>query len=83
MDYKEIAGIDLHIHSTASDGTLTPSEILEMARQLKLGAVAITDHDTIAGVKEALQTGIPASLQFATGVEISAAPIPPFDTVSS
>jgi ribonuclease III len=54
-----------------------------MARQLKLGAVSITDHDTISGVKEALQAGIPASIQFATGVEISTAPIPPFDTVSS
>ncbi len=83
MDYKEQVGIDLHIHSTASDGTLTPSEILEMARQLKLGAIAITDHDTISGTKEALQIGIPPSIQFVSGVEISTAPIPPFDADGS
>jgi ribonuclease III len=83
LDYKEPAGIDLHIHSTASDGTLSPSEILEMARQLKLSAVSITDHDTISGAKEALLTGIPSSIQFVTGVEISAAPIVPFDAGGS
>jgi ribonuclease III len=83
LDYKENVGIDLHIHSTASDGTLTPTEILHMAQQLKLGAIAITDHDTISGTKEALQAEIPASIHFVTGVEISAAPIPPFDTAGS
>jgi ribonuclease III len=83
LDYKENAGIDLHIHSTASDGTLTPLEILERAQQLNLRAVAITDHDTIAGTKEALESGIPPSTQFVTGVEISASPIPPYDAVSS
>ncbi|MBL0700686.1 MAG: PHP domain-containing protein [Desulfosarcina sp.] len=64
--------IDLHIHSTASDGTLTPVEILAMARSLKLAAIAITDHDTIDGAKELLANGIPSDIQFLTGVEISA-----------
>ena len=53
--------IDLHIHSTASDGTLSPPEILNLAQSLDLGAIAITDHDTIEGSKEALRIGIPAS----------------------
>jgi predicted metal-dependent phosphoesterase TrpH len=69
--------IDLHIHTTASDGTFTPEQVVSHARQLKLKAIAITDHDTVAGSKEALSSGIPPSLGFSTGVEISATP-PPF-----
>lgn len=69
-------GIDLHIHSTASDGTLSPAEILKLAQKLKLKAIAITDHDTIDGSKEALQIGIPPSINFLTGVEISASSPP-------
>ncbi len=66
-------GIDLHVHSTASDGTLTPTEILALAVRLGLKAVAITDHDTLAGSIEARAGGIPSSLDFITGIEISAA----------
>jgi len=66
-------GIDLHVHSTASDGTLTPSQILALAVQLGLQAVAITDHDTLSGSINALAEGIPSSLNFLTGIEISAA----------
>ena len=73
MDYKNRLGIDLHIHSTASDGSLTPAEIIDHAQKLNLAAIAITDHDSIYGSKEALQAGIPPSLKFLTGVEISAA----------
>jgi predicted metal-dependent phosphoesterase TrpH len=69
--------IDLHIHTTASDGTFTPQEILSRAQRLKLKAIAITDHDTVTGSKDALRCGIPPSLKFLTGVEISATP-PPF-----
>ncbi len=64
--------IDLHIHSTASDGTLTPGEILQRAKRLGLGAIAITDHDGLDGCREALRLGIPEGLGFLTGVEISA-----------
>ncbi|WP_319406505.1 PHP domain-containing protein [uncultured Desulfosarcina sp.] len=66
------AGIDLHVHSTASDGTLAPPEILEMAVGLGLKAVSITDHDTLAGSAAALAFGIPKCLEFLTGIEISA-----------
>lgn len=66
------SGIDLHIHSTASDGTLTPSEILAMAVRLGLKAIAITDHDTLSGSATAVAGGIPSALQFLTGIEISA-----------
>jgi len=74
LDCSKHVRIDLHIHSTASDGTLSPSEILSMAKSLNLGAIAITDHDTIEGSKAALRIGIPPSLKFLTGVEISASP---------
>ncbi len=69
-------GIDLHIHSTASDGTLSPAEIFKLAQKLELRAIAITDHDTIDGSKEAIQAGIPPSVEFLTGVEISASAPP-------
>lgn len=66
--------IDLHIHSTASDGTLTPLEILASARRLGLAAIAITDHDTLAGSRELLQNSPGAGIEAVSGVEISAAP---------
>jgi predicted metal-dependent phosphoesterase TrpH len=77
LDYSNHLGIDLHIHSTASDGSLAPSEIIHQAQKLNLAAIAITDHDSLEGSKEVTQAGIPSSLKFLTGVEISAA-YPPF-----
>jgi predicted metal-dependent phosphoesterase TrpH len=77
LDCNHHLGIDLHIHSTASDGSFTPAEILDHAQKLNLAAIAITDHDAIDGSREALRIGIPPSLNFLTGVEISAAH-PPF-----
>ncbi|MEE4114350.1 MAG: PHP domain-containing protein [Desulfobacteraceae bacterium] len=77
------AGIDLHVHSTASDGTLTPPEILEMAVQLGLGAVSITDHDTVSGSAAAIANGIPGTLEFITGIEISAAAPDGYPSASS
>ncbi|MFO7688212.1 MAG: PHP domain-containing protein [Desulfobacterales bacterium] len=74
MDYREQRKIDLHIHSTASDGTLTPAQIIDLAQAQHLSAIAITDHDTIDGAREALQIGLPPRLHFLTGIELSAAP---------
>jgi predicted metal-dependent phosphoesterase TrpH len=65
--------IDLHIHSTASDGSLTPTEIIAKARQQRLAAIAITDHDTVAGVAAVMARALPSDLQFISGVEISTA----------
>jgi 3',5'-nucleoside bisphosphate phosphatase len=70
------SGIDLHIHTTASDGTLSPAEVLREARRENLAAIAITDHDTLAGVRDALAAGIPDGMEFLSGVEISAAAPP-------
>jgi len=66
--------IDLHIHSTASDGTLSPSQIMDMAENLKLKAISITDHDSIEGSKEAFNLDRPAFPELLTGVEISVDP---------
>ncbi len=66
--------IDLHIHSDASDGAYSPIQILEMACEARLEAIAITDHDTVDGVHRALACGIPEKIRFLTGIEISAAP---------
>jgi 3',5'-nucleoside bisphosphate phosphatase len=71
LDFKQSGRIDLHIHSTASDGTHTPQEILAMADQLGLKAIAITDHDTLDGCRQAFKGDIPPSLGFITGIEIS------------
>jgi predicted metal-dependent phosphoesterase TrpH len=71
LDFKQSGGIDLHVHSTASDGTHTPQELLEMAARAGLQAIAITDHDTLNGSRQAFNGDIPASLAFLTGVEIS------------
>ncbi|ACL04434.1 Ribonuclease III [Desulfatibacillum aliphaticivorans] len=75
--------IDLHIHSTASDGTLTPQEILAAAKDLELRAIAITDHDTVDGTLNALESGIPEGLEFVPGVEISADIPSPFPSGGS
>ena len=47
--------VDLHCHSTASDGTLAPREVIQLAKQSNLSALALTDHDTVAGCAEAAE----------------------------
>jgi len=74
LEFKEPV-IDLHIHSSASDGTYSPEEIVEQAQEQGLKAIAISDHDTIDGVCQAMDAGIPPSLEFMTGIEISADPL--------
>ena len=63
--------IDLHVHTTASDGTLTPSEAVCHAKELGLRAMAVTDHDTFEGVHEALDTGARIGMEVIPGIEIS------------
>ncbi|MBN1953940.1 MAG: PHP domain-containing protein [Anaerolineae bacterium] len=62
---------DLHTHSTASDGEYAPSELVRAARDLGLQALALTDHDTIVGLDEALGTGQRIGLRVIPGVEVS------------
>jgi predicted metal-dependent phosphoesterase TrpH len=67
------ARIDLHLHSTASDGSETPTTLVERAREIGLSAIAITDHDTIGGVREGLLAGEKAGIEVVPGVEIGIA----------
>ncbi len=64
-------GIDLHAHTTASDGSLTPTELVEKAAGLGLAALAVTDHDTVAGLDEALGAASDVGLDIVPGVELS------------
>jgi len=63
---------DLHAHTTASDGDLNPTELVSLAVECHLGALAITDHDTLKGVQEAIQAGVALGLKVIAGIEISA-----------
>ena len=63
--------IDLHVHSTYSDGTLTPNELVTRAKQFGLSSIALTDHDTIEGVEEAVNAGLENDLEIIPGVELS------------
>lgn len=62
--------IDLHTHSTASDGSMTPAELVRHAFEKGLGAVALTDHDTVNGVEQALEEGEKLGIEVIPGVEI-------------
>jgi len=64
-------GIDLHTHSTASDGTFSPKRLVKLAKETGLVALALTDHDTIDGLAEAEEEAQAQSLAFVPGVEIS------------
>lgn len=64
--------VDLHCHSTASDGTLRPADVARLAKDSGLTAFAITDHDTVAGIGEAASAAGSLGLDFIAGIEISA-----------
>ena len=63
--------IDLHTHSTVSDGTLSPSELVRFAHRCGITALSLTDHDTAAGNFEAAETARQIGMEFIPGIEIS------------
>jgi 3',5'-nucleoside bisphosphate phosphatase len=65
------AFVDLHTHSTASDGTLPPEQVIEAAERCGLAALALTDHDTIDGVARAREAGERAGIRVIAGTELS------------
>jgi len=65
--------IDLHIHTSASDSLLTPTEVVEIAKKCGLSAISITDHDTISGFPEAKKKADELEIEIISGVELSVA----------
>jgi hypothetical protein len=63
--------IDLHAHTTFSDGSLSPTQLVELAARIGLSALAITDHDTVDGLPEALAAGERLGVEIVPGVEIN------------
>lgn len=68
----EAGRVDLHLHSTASDGTLPPADVVRYAAEAGLTGVALTDHDTTAGVDEAERAAAELGLRFMPAAELSA-----------
>src|SRR5688500_4080828 len=64
--------VDLHLHTTWSDGRWAPRQVVEEAAQLGLAAIAITDHDVIGGLAEAEQVAREHGIAFLPGVELTA-----------
>jgi len=66
-----MARIDLHTHTTASDGSLSPSELVQLAKQQGVSALAVTDHDSVEGLPEAMAAGERLGITIIPGIEIS------------
>ncbi|GJH42507.1 RNase RNM [Pasteurella canis] len=62
---------DLHCHSTASDGVLSPTDVVNRAAQKGVNVLALTDHDTVSGISEAKKAACQQGITFINGVEIS------------
>jgi predicted metal-dependent phosphoesterase TrpH len=63
---------DLHMHSTCSDGKYSPSELVHRAKNYGISCIAITDHDTMEGVDEAIETGLALGVEVIPAVEVTA-----------
>jgi predicted metal-dependent phosphoesterase TrpH len=64
--------VDLHMHSTASDGSRAPADVVRAAKKANLAAIALTDHDSVAGLAEAEAAGTELGVRVVKGVELSA-----------
>ncbi len=64
--------VDLHLHSTCSDGSFTPAEVVHHAADLGLRVIGLTDHDSVAGVPEAIQVAQGFGIEVVPGCEFSA-----------
>ncbi len=65
--------VDFHTHSTCSDGTLTPTELVHHAKENNISVFALTDHDSVDGIKEATKAAEHYGIEFVAGIEFSAA----------
>lgn len=64
-------GVDFHIHSNASDGMLQPKEVVKLAKENKIVALSLTDHDTVAGIKDAKDEANKSDILLVNGIEVS------------
>lgn len=64
--------VDLHMHSTASDGSRSPADVVRAAKRASLAAIALTDHDSVAGISEAHAAGAELGVRVVSGIELSA-----------
>jgi len=64
--------VDLHVHSTASDGTRAPEDVVREAKRVGLSAIALTDHDTLDGIAPAAAAGAALGVRVVPGIELSA-----------
>lgn len=64
--------VDFHVHSYVSDGTVSPTEVVKLAAEAGMVAMALTDHDTVDGVEEALKAGKEYGIKVVPGIELSA-----------
>ncbi len=71
MNKSKQRRVDLHVHSTASDGIYTPGELLSIAERAGLAAIGLTDHDTVKGLPEAFEAAGEKEIELVPGVEIS------------
>ncbi len=62
---------DFHLHTTASDGSMTPTQVVDWAKKTGLDVIAITDHDSVSGVDEAIKRGKEVGVKVIVGIEIS------------
>src|SRR5690625_8028584 len=69
---SDLDNADQHIHTTASDGLLTPTEVVREAAIAGVRCLAVTDHDTVAGLGEASREARLVGLEFMPGIEVSA-----------
>ncbi len=63
---------DLHMHTSFSDGIYTPEEVIRKAKKRGLAAISITDHDSVNGIDEAIETGLSSDIEIIPGIELSA-----------
>lgn len=71
MEYNVPLPADLHLHTTMSDGLLSPEDMVQSAKQAGMKLVAVTDHDTVAGVKAAIRAGEAQGITVIPGIELS------------
>src|SRR4051812_25016326 len=68
-----VSFVDLHCHSTASDGTFAPADVVRRAADAGVSALALTDHDTMEGLDEAAAAAASLGIDFLSGIEVSCA----------